>query len=479
MINNISPSIYTFLPECLWAFTALGLGIKILFQDKKIFKNLQGIETAWLVFVVLISLYLLNDCKEEILIFNNRWAISPLINLGKMTGLIVTFLLLKPLPHLKAHPYKLEYRFLMILAMIGLFCIMSANDLIILYLGIELQALSLYIILSIPTLEIPYKKISLKYFSLSITASVFLLGGISIIYGSLGGYTSFVEIGKAMIHPGIGLMVGISFVLAGLLFKLSTTPSHAWALNVYQRSTYAQISILEILPKLSILIILTRLIGSICHLSSHVLAIILVASFLSLLIGSLGGVLQNNLKRLLACSGIYHLGFLLLSLAIPDSNKASLILYLISYLPALFSILILFMSMTHEDLEIESINDLKGLSQRNPKIAFMLSIFLASLAGIPPCAGFWGKYYILSDALNKGLWTPYIVAILSMGIVTFYYLKILKVMYFEEEEIPITITLTGFSSMIIYLCLGSIIGFIFLQKWYAPYVLKLLSLGSI
>lgn len=475
MTQTLWSQIYLLLPECLWVLTALALLVKLVLKDKKIFKKIEWIETAWLVFLVLISTYLLTELRTKISIFSAAWIVSPLINFIKIGGIIVTSLFLKPLPHMKDHPYKLEYRFLIILALIGLFCTVSSNDLMVLYLGLELQALCLYMIVGLRASETSYSDTSLRYFIPNLIASSLLLYGMSLIYGFSGGYTSFIEIQQAAKYQELGMMMGVFFVLVGLFFKLTVAPFHVGMLSVYQKTTYTQISILETLPKLSIIFIVLRFGEIIFHLSTPMLLIILILALLSLSIGAFGGGLENNLKRLICYSSIYHMGFLLLGFAVPLLNKTGIAVYIITYFPALLGVLILLMFIKKNDLEIETLDDLKGLGHTHPKIALLFSFFLVSLAGIPPFAGFWGKYYILLNVFNKGLWASGIFTILLAAIAAFYYIKIIKIMYFDKQTDTISIHLNGFSHVFVYFLLAIILGFVFFQKWIFPWILKVIT----
>jgi len=458
------------LSECLWGLTALGIFIKWIMRHNNIFKNTQGLETAWLVFITVLSIYLLDHFSFTTFLFNNRWMVSPLINFAKISGIIVTFLFLKPLEDQNMEIYKLEYRFLMLVNLIGLFFTLSSNDLICLYLGLEIQALCLYIIIGIFPVETLFKEIKLKAFILGGIGSAVLLYGLSLIYGFSGGDVSYMAIHQAFRTPQIGLIAGMIFVLTGLFFRLSIFPFHFGIDKPSSRCGYLQFSLLTIFSTLSSVVILVRFKSYIFSSSLPILYFIESIAFLFLLIGAFGGLLQTKLKPLMAYSHLHHIGFLLLGLLTATPNNTGIIIYLITYLLPLLGSLILFMSIKYQDQDVESLSDLKGLAQIYPKVALLLTIFLGSLAGLPFVAGFWGKYYILLELMKENLRIISVLSVLLSLISTFYYIRIIKIMYFGNKIKFIDIRINNFSNITTYFIFIFTILFFFIQNWILPYL---------
>jgi NADH-quinone oxidoreductase subunit N len=331
---------------------------------------------------------------------------------------------------------KFEYPILIVLGTLGMLVMISANDLMSLYLGIELQSLSLYIVASFKRDSEKTTEAGLKYFVLGALSSGMLLYGASMIYGYAGS-TNFDDLAKSfhgMEHASIGLVVGMVFLFAGLAFKISAVPFHMWTPDVYEGAPTPVTAFFAVAPKIAALALFARVIMSpFGELIAQWQQILIVLSMASMVLGAVAAVGQRNIKRLMAYSSIGHVGFALVGLSTgSDEGLRGVLIYLTIYLVMNVGTFAVILSMRVKDTMVESIDDLAGLGRNQPLLAMAMAVFMFSLAGIPPLAGFFGKFYVFMAAINSGLYTLAIVGVLSSVIGAFYYLRIIKIMYFDE-----------------------------------------------
>jgi NADH-quinone oxidoreductase subunit N len=335
---------------------------------------------------------------------------------------------------------RFEFPVLFILATLGMMMMVSANDLIALYMGIELQSLALYVIASFQRDSLRSTEAGLKYFVLGALSSGMLLYGCSLIYGFTGA-TGFAAIAAAIQgqeHAGIGLIVGIVFLCAGLAFKVSAVPFHMWTPDVYEGAPTPVTAFFAVAPKIAGLALFMRaLIVPFLAISGDWQQIIVVISIASMLLGAFAAIWQDNIKRLMAYSSIGHVGYALIGLAAGSAEGVrGVLIYLVIYMAMNVGTFACILSMRRRSGMVEGISDLAGLSKRNPLMALALAVFMFSMAGIPPLGGFFGKFYIFIAAVNAELYTLAVIGVLASVVGAFYYLRIIKVMYFDEPGEP-------------------------------------------
>ena len=312
----------------------------------------------------------------------------------------------------------------------------SSNDLISLYLSIELQSLPLYVLASIRNKSLKSTESGLKYFVLGALSSCILLYGLSLVYGYTG-TIYYNEIAANLSEYDIGILIGIAFTLAGFAFKISAVPFHMWTPDVYEGSPTTVTAFFAVAPKIAALGLIVRvLITAMPMLMEDWRSILILLSIFSMLLGAFSAIGQSNLKRLLAYSSISHMGFALMGVINGSFDGIrSLSLYLLIYLVMSLALFISIIALKTNDEHIENIDDISGLSKVNPIMALVISILLFSLAGIPPLAGFFAKFYVLYAAIDTRLYYLAIFGVLSSVISAFYYLRIIKVMYFEDSTL--------------------------------------------
>ena len=335
-----------------------------------------------------------------------------------------------------AKAWRFEYPILVALATLGMLLMISANDLMALYVGLELQSLALYVVAAFQRDSIRSTEAGLKYFVLGSVASGMLLFGASLIYGYCGS-TAFVQISKALLEgrgAEIGTIIGLVFVVAGLAFKISAVPFHMWTPDVYEGAPTPVTALFAVAPKIAaISLTVSVLMGPFKPLMHQWQQIIVVASILSMALGAFAALRQNNIKRLMAYSSIGHMGFALVGLASGTVEGAQGVLVYISiYVAMTLGTFAVILTMKRNGQAVEQISDFAGLSRTNPLLAFFFMMLLFSLAGVPPLAGFFAKWYVFVAAINAHLFTLAVVGVLSSVVGAFYYLTIVKVMYFEE-----------------------------------------------
>ncbi|MEM9277819.1 MAG: NADH-quinone oxidoreductase subunit NuoN [Pseudomonadota bacterium] len=328
-----------------------------------------------------------------------------------------------------------EYPVLIITATLGMMIMISANNLIALYLGLELQSLSLYVLASINRDSVRSTEAGLKYFVLGALSSGMLLYGASLIYGFTG-HTDFAGIAEAMAGSdrSIGLIFGLVFLMAGIAFKISAVPFHMWTPDVYEGSPTPVTAFFAAAPKIAAMSMLIRVVvGAFEPITPDWQQIIAFISIASMALGAFAAIGQNNIKRLMAYSSIGHMGYALVGLAAgTQAGVNGVILYMLIYMVMTVGTFACIIAMRRKDGVVEEITDLAGLSKRNPLMALVLTALMFSLAGIPPLAGFFAKYFVFVAAIQAGLYALAIIGVLASVVGAFYYLRIIKIMWFDE-----------------------------------------------
>ena len=374
---------------------------------------------------------------EETSLFNNSVIIDYLSSFMKIITLLAAFLVLiissNYLRTLKI--FKIEYPILILSSVLGMMIMISSNDLIVFYMGLELQSLALYVLATFNRDELKSSEAGLKYFVLSALSSGLLLYGCSLIYGFTGS-TNFNIIANQLNSNEYALTFGIVFILVGLAFKISAVPFHMWAPDVYEGSPTSVTLFFTMVPKIAALTVFIRfLYVPFLNLIDQWQMIIIFLSIASMLFGAIAAIGQTNLKRLVAYSSIGHVGYALAGLS-TGSNEGiqSSVIYITIYILMNLGLFSCLLMMKRNNEYYEDIEDLSGLSKNHPLLSLSLLIILFSLAGIPPLAGFFAKFYIFKSVLEQSMYFLAIVGLLSTVVAAFYYLRIIKVMYFDKEK---------------------------------------------
>jgi len=370
-------------------------------------------------------------------LFNNSYTIDYLSLFMKALTLVACiFVMLSSFDYIKLIGInKIEYPILILSATLGMMIMISSYDLIVFYMGLELQSLSLYVLASFNRDNYRSSEAGLKYFVLSALSSGLLLYGCSLIYG-FSGSTNFDLIAQNINQLNTGSIFGIVFILVGLAFKVSAVPFHMWAPDVYEGSPTSVTAFFAIVPKVAALTVFIRfLYVPFINLVDQWQMIIIFISLASMILGAVAAIGQTNLKRLMAYSAIGHMGYALAGLA-TGSNEGiqSTVIYLSIYLIMNLGIFSCIFMMKRKDIFYEDIQDLSGLSKNHPIISICLLLLLFSLAGIPPLAGFFAKFYIFMAVIKVKMYTLAIIGLITTVISAFYYLRIIKTIYFDAPE---------------------------------------------
>ena len=340
---------------------------------------------------------------------------------------------------------RFEFPILVMLATLGMIMMVSANDFIALYLGLELQSLALYVIASFQRDGTRSAEAGLKYFVLGALASGMLLYGMSLVYG-FAGTTGFVPLADLFAHGGAptGVIVGIVFILAGLAFKVSAVPFHMWTPDVYEGAPTPVTALFAVAPKIAAMGLLIRvMVGPFGGLGGQWQQIVIFISIASMILGAVAAINQRNIKRLMAYSSIGNMGYALIGLAVAAEAAdpvvradgiRNMLIFLSIYVFMNVGTFAVILTMRRGGRMIEDIDGLAGLSKTNPLMALCLGVFMFSMAGIPPFAGFLGKLYIFQSAVQAGLFPLAIIGVLASVVAAFYYIRIVKVMYFDAAD---------------------------------------------
>ena len=429
-MNNIN----LVLPEIFISLSIMFLLVLGVFK-KNSSKLVYNITLLVFLFSIIITL---NETYsiDRITLFNDSIVIDYMSSLMKIFTLVSAFFVLVISPsYLKTFKiFKIEYPILILSSVLGMMVMISSNDLMVFYMGLELQSLALYVLATFNRDQLKSSEAGLKYFVLSALSSGLLLYGCSLIYG-FSGSTNFDIISYQLNSNEYALTFGIVFILVGLAFKISAVPFHMWAPDVYEGSPTSVTLFFTMVPKIAALTVFIRfLYVPFLNLIDQWQIIIIFLSIASMLFGAIAAIGQKNIKRLIAYSSISHIGYTLAGLTTGsnDGIQSSIIyisIYVIMNL-ALFSCLLM---LKRNNKYYENIEDLSGLSRNHPLLSLSFLIILFSLAGIPPLAGFFAKFYVFMAVLEQSMYFLAIVGLLSTVIAAFYYLRIIKIIYFDKE----------------------------------------------
>ncbi len=356
-----------------------------------------------------------------------------------------------------------EYPLLLLFSVLGMFFMISSNDLMSFYLGLELQSLALYILASIDRDNLKSNESGIKYFVLSALSSGLLLYGCSLLYGFTGS-TNFEEINLRIELDNVGAIFAMVFILVGLAFKVSAVPFHMWTPDVYEGSPSSVTSFFAVVPKVAGLAILIRFVQiPFEQLVDQWKNILVFMALASMILGAVAAIGQTNIKRLIAYSSIGHIGYALAGISTATiSGYSSSVAYIAIYVIMNLGVFGCIFLMKKDGKYCEDIKDLAGISKQNPLLAISFLVIMFSLAGIPPLAGFFAKFYVFMSVIESGMYTLAIVGLLSTVISAFYYLRIIKIIYFDEIKNPFDkIKSLGITSTVFLSCAILVLFFIY------------------
>ncbi len=369
--------------------------------------------------------------------------------------------ILMSLDYLAAEKQRIfEYSILILLSTLGMLMLISAADLIALYLGLELMSLALYVVAASNRNSVRSTEAGLKYFVLGALSSGMLLYGCSLIYGFTG-TVSFAGIAQAAGQGGIGLVFGLVFLFAGMCFKVSAVPFHMWTPDVYEGAPTPITAFFAAAPKVAAMAMFVRAaIVAFPGIAVQWQQIIVFVAIASMALGAFAAIGQHNIKRLMAYSSIGHMGFALVGLAAgTQEGVQGVLFYMAIYVTMTLGTFAVILCMRRADGAVEEIADLAGLARTHPGMAFFLAMLLFSLAGIPPLAGFFAKFYVFLAAIKAGLYTLAVLGVLASVVGAYYYLSIVKIMYFDEPapnfrpmpaELKVVLGVTGLFNLFFF-----------------------------
>jgi NADH-quinone oxidoreductase subunit N len=423
------------LPEIVLALGAMVLLMVGAYRDRSV--QLVNVCAFALLVLAAVIVYAMAPGKHTA--FGGSFVIDDFARVLKiltLTGSAATIVLARD--YLAAEKQeRFEFSILILLSTTGMLMLISAADLIALYLGLELMSLALYVVAAINRDSVRSTEAGLKYFVLGALSSGMLLYGASLIYGFTG-TVSFAGIAQAAKQGGIGLTFGLVFLFAGFCFKVSAVPFHMWTPDVYEGAPTPVTAFFASAPKIAAIAMFVRApITAFPDIAPQWQQIIVFVAIASMALGSFAAIGQRNIKRLMAYSSIGHMGFALVGLAAgTPEGVQGVIVYMAIYLAMTLGTFACILTMRRNGVAVEQIADLSGLARTHPTIAFFFGVMLFSLAGIPPLAGFFAKYFVFLAAIKAELYALAVIGVLASVVGAYYYLAIVKVMYFDEPAAP-------------------------------------------
>ncbi len=427
------PVLTPFLPEMILAVGSLALLMIGVFQGERS----SGLVTTLAVILVVVSGLALLFATPDGVTFSGAFVLDPFARFMKVLALVGSgFAILMSADFARKEKFdRFEYPVLIVIATLGMLMMISANDLIAVYLGLELQSLALYVVAAINRDSVRSTEAGLKYFVLGALSSGMLLYGASLVYGFTG-HTGFPEIAAALTggQASIGVVFGIVFVIAGIAFKVSAVPFHMWTPDVYEGAPTPVTAFFAAAPKAAAMAMFVRaMVGAFGPATADWQQVITFVAIASMVLGAFAAIGQKNIKRLMAYSSIGHMGFALVGLAAgTEAGVKGVVLYMAIYVAMTLGVFAVILFMRRKGQAVEEISDLAGLSRSHPAIAFIFAMLMFSLAGIPPFAGFFAKFYVFLAAIEANLYALSVIGVLSSVVGAFYYLRLVKIMYFDE-----------------------------------------------
>jgi len=455
------------LPEIVLGLGALVLLMLGVYSDERKVRVIDGAAIALLVIAGLIVLAL---PAGKLVTFNGSFVVDGFARFLKILALIGSAVAIAmSLDYAKRErQQRFEYSVLIVLSTLGMLMLISAADLIALYLGLELMSLPLYVVAASHRDSLRSTEAGLKYFVLGALSSGMLLYGASLVYGFTG-TVSFTGIAQAAAHSGIGLIFGLVFLFAGFCFKVSAVPFHMWTPDVYEGAPTPVTAFFAAAPKVAGIAMFVRVaVVAFPGITSQWQQILVFVSIASMLLGAFAAIGQRNFKRLMAYSSIGHMGFALIGLAAGTSEGVQgVLLYMAIYVSMTLGVFAVILSMRRSTGMVESIDQLAGLSRSHPAMAFFLAMLLFSMAGVPPLAGFFAKFYVFLAAIKAGLYVLAVIGVLASVVGAYYYLAIIKIMYFDDAvegfytmpiELKVVLVICGLFNTLFFLYPGPLVG---------------------
>src|SRR6201996_2607869 len=420
------------MPEMVLALGAMALLMLGAFRGTGTTALVTGLAVCLLVVVGVLELTL---PAGKLVTFGGSFIVDDFARFMKIVALIGSVATLVLSTEFLSDPSRrmFEYPILVVLSTLGMMVLISAGDLIALYLGLELMSLALYVVAASNRDNVKSTEAGLKYFVLGALSSGMLLYGASLVYGFTG-TVNFAGIAAAAKTGNIGLVFGLVFLLAGLCFKVSAVPFHMWTPDVYEGAPTPVTAFFASAPKVAAMAVFVRAtMTAFPGIAAEWQQIVVFVSIASMALGSFAAIGQKNIKRLMAYSSIGHMGFALVGLAAGTAEGAQgVLVYIAIYVAMTLGSFTVILTMKRNGQAVEQISDFAGLSRTNPLLAFFFAMFLFSLAGVPPLAGFFGKFYVFLAAIHANLFMLAVIGVLCSVVGAFYYLSIIKVMYFDE-----------------------------------------------
>ena len=434
-MNAALPTLLPALPEILLVVGAMALLMVGAYRENSV----QLVNASAFALLVLAALVVFALPPGKLVTFGGSFVVDDFARVLKMltlAGSAATIALARDYQAAEGQE-KFEFAILILLSTTGMLMLISAADLIALYLGLELMSLALYVVAASDRDSVRSTEAGLKYFVLGALSSGMLLYGASLIYGFTG-TVNFAGIAKAAGQGGLGLTFGLVFLFAGFCFKVSAVPFHMWTPDVYEGAPTPVTAFFASAPKIAAIAIFVRApITAFPEITPQWQQIVVFVSIASMVLGAFAAIGQRNIKRLMAYSAIGHMGFALIGLAAATPEGVQgVIVYMAIYLAMTLGTFACILSMRTSRGLVENISDLSGLARTKPGMAFFLAVMMFSLAGIPPLAGFFAKYFVFLAAIKAGLYTLAVIGVLASVVGAYYYLLIVKVMYFDEAAEP-------------------------------------------
>lgn len=432
------PNLFPVLPEIFMALMTIIILLVDAFSTKKSVITVLTLLTLVGSFVLQIHV----SSPNTELTFNNMFILDSLATGTKLFTYVLSFVAVIYVKRyiIDKSINQGEFYAILLFAILGMMVMISADNMIVLYVGLELLSLALYGLIALQRDNVKATESAMKFFILGALASGILLYGISFIYGATGGHLQLEFIVRSMLASQSQevnplLAFGLAFVVAGLVFKLGLVPFHMWIPDVYEGSPLAVTTMIGSLTKIAAVVFMIRfLVGGLVLLSMYWTVMLLVLAVLSLFFGNIIAIAQTNIKRMLGYSTISHMGFVALGfIVLSVDGITSTLFYVVTYSITALATFGILTVLSKDDFEFETIDDLKGLSNSHPVYAFLLMLTMFSMAGIPPLVGFYAKFKILAALVNTGLTWVAVFAVIMSLIGAFYYIRVVKAMYFDEK----------------------------------------------
>jgi NADH-quinone oxidoreductase subunit N len=461
------PAFLPLLPEIV-----LGLGAMVLLMAGAFRVNIgvRNVDYAAIALLVVTGVILLVLPGGKLASFSGSFVVDDFARFLKILALIgsAAAIAMSLDYDKREHQERFEYSVLILLSTLGMLMLISAADLIALYLGLELMSLPLYVVAASHRDQLRSTEAGLKYFVLGALSSGMLLYGASLVYGFTG-TISFTGIAHAAAHGGMGLIFGLAFLFAGFCFKVSAVPFHMWTPDVYEGAPTPVTAFFASAPKVAGMAMFVR--GAVMafpEITTEWQKIVVFVSIASMLLGSFAAIGQRNIKRLMAYSSIGHMGFALVGLAAgTPEGVQGVMLYVAIYVTMTLGVFAVILSMRRSTGMVESIDQLAGLARTHPAMAFLMAMLLFSMAGVPPLAGFFAKFYVFLAAIKAGFYVLAVIGVMASVVGAYYYLAIVKTMYFDDAaegfyampiELRVVLAVCGLFNILFFVYPAPLIG---------------------